>query len=115
MPVGGQSFGSVRKAREALKERAEEIVKMYFETWKQALAFGDFETAQKCASDLAKHIPKDEEGFTVFDTDVDKTAVLDKSKSGPSIQIGVAIGGLNRALPEAVVEVIEVKHNEPTE
>jgi len=116
MPVGGQSFGSVRKAREVLKERAEEIVRMYFETWKQALASGDFETAQKCASDLAKHIPKDEDGLTVFDIDVDKPKQVESKQSGPGIVIGVQIGGLNqKALPEVTVIDVPVDQDPPTD
>lgn len=115
MPVGGPNFSAVRKAREAMKERAEEIIRLYFETWKQALAAGDYETAQKCASDLAKHIPKDEDGNTVFDTDVDKKMEIKETKQGPAIQIGVAIGGLNRQLPEATVQIIEIKNDDKSD
>jgi len=105
--IGGAAFGKARKAREALRERAEEIVRLYFETWKQALAAGDYETAQKCASDLAKHIPKDEDGSTVFDPDIDKKVEATK-QLGPSIQMGIVIGGINKQLPQPTVEVVEI-------
>jgi hypothetical protein len=120
MSIGGPSLGSARKAREALRARSEEVIKLYFETWKLALAAGDFETAQKCASDLAKHLPRDDDGLSVFDIDVDKPVQVEKGKSGPAIQIGVSIGGIPRAaLPESAptVQIIEIapESNDPSQ
>lgn len=115
MAVGGPAFSSVRKAREALRERAHELLNEYINICKQAAAAGDYETAQKGFQYLLAHIPN-EEGDRLIDIDVDKPKEVDKSKSAPSIQIGVAIGGLQKQLPaETTVEVIEVKPDEPTE
>jgi hypothetical protein len=110
MPVGGNYFSSVKKARAALKERANELVEMYILGMKKALAEGDFETFQKGMHDLISHIG-DEEGERVFDIHVDKPKQVESTNRGPAIQIGVAIGGIApiKSLPDATsVTVIDV-------
>jgi hypothetical protein len=108
MPIGGPAFSSVRRAREVMKERAEELINLYISGMKKALDAGDYETFQKGMSDITKHIPG-EEGERVFDIDVDKIQIETKGNSGPMIQIGVSIGGTvpTKALPETTV--IDVK------
>lgn len=119
MPVGGPSFSSVRKARAALKERANELITLYIDGMKKALDAGDFETFQKGMANIVAHIPPDDDeggtGQTVFAADVDKKQVqIDTGHKGPMIQIGVSIGGIAapKQLPEA--EVIEIKPDDPS-
>lgn len=108
MAVGGPAFSSVRKAREALRERAHELLNEYINICKQAAAAGDYETAQKGFQYLLSHIPN-EEGERLIDIDVDKKVIADAKPTGPTIQIGLSIGGINKpALPAAAVEIVEV-------
>lgn len=106
MPIGGPAFSSVRKAREALKERAHELLNKYISGLDMALARGDFETFQKGYQYLLDHMPE-EEGIHIVDVSVDKKQIEGSKNNGPSIQIGVSIGGIKPAeLP--AVEVIEL-------
>jgi hypothetical protein len=108
--IGGGYFSSVKKARQALKDRAHETYEKLVKIIDMATAAGDFETAAKYAWMLLEHTPKDE-GETVIDTSAAKApAQIESGPRGPIIQIGVKVGGVNEApkqLPEAVV--IDVK------
>jgi hypothetical protein len=104
MPIGGPHFSSVKKAREALKERANELLDIQIAIIKGAMSKGDYETAAKANQFLMEHIP-DEDGTRMIDQSVDKPKQLE-AKLGPSINIGFAIGGINqpKELPPAVIE-----------
>jgi hypothetical protein len=103
MPIGGKSFSSVRKARAALQERANEILDLQIRIIKEAITAGDFETAAKANQFLLEHIPADE-GERVLDISIDKPKQVESGPKGPLIQIGVAIGGISptKALPEVI-------------
>ena len=102
MPVGGPHFSSVKKAREALKERAQEILDLQMTIIKAAIANGDFETAAKANQFLLEHIPA-EDNQRLLDTNVDKQQI--ESKSGPNINIGFAIGGVSQKELPPIIEV----------
>ena len=104
---------SVRKAREALKARANEILDLMLLNAKQAAASGDFETAHKAYQHLLDHVP-DEDGERVFDISIDKTKQVEARPSGPAIQIiGIGLGGINRPqLPEASIIDVTPEPNE---
>jgi hypothetical protein len=106
-PIGGNSFSSVRKARAILKEKAAEILSEFRQVLKQAAASGDYETAVKGYIHLLDHIPE-EDGERLFDVGVDKKAIEAGKQSGPTIQIGLQIGGMKPALPEPAIEVTDV-------
>ncbi len=110
MPVGGPAFSSVRKAREALKERAHELLDLQISIIKAALAEGDFETAAKANQFLIEHVP-DEDGERMIDSSPDKKQIDSAGSSkGPSITIGVAIGGLGqKQLDTPVIDVVNVR------
>jgi hypothetical protein len=111
MAIGGPSFSSVRRARELLREKSEEILRFYMDLAKLAAANGDFETAEKIGWKLLDHAT-DEDGTTIVAPSVDiKAKQLESSKqSGPTILIGgINIGGLNKALPEPVIEIVDTK------
>lgn len=107
MPVGGPSFSKVRKAREAIREHAEELYQEYRAVARHAVAKGDFETAEKVYRYLLDHIT-DDDGSSLMSPSVDKPKQIEGGTKGPAITIGVAIGGLGqKQLP--AVEVIDVK------
>lgn len=97
MPIGGPAFSSVRKAREALKARANEILDRYIRGLDMALANGDYETFQKGYQYLLDHMPA-EDGERLVEVSIDKTATEKQLGSGgPQVQIGVIIGGVEAA------------------
>lgn len=107
------TLGAVRKAREALKGKAMELLDEYRMMIKQAAAAGKYEEALKAQQWLLDHVPA-EEGERIFDQSTDKTA----APSGPStpamplIQLNgqFNLGGLGpRALPEPVIEAKVIK------
>lgn len=111
MPEGGNHFSSVKKAKAALKEKALETYNLLIHIIKQAAAAGDYETAAKYTAYLLDHTP-DEDGERLFADSVDKRVQqLDTRPVGPTIQIGVNIGGTKR---QELPEVIEIKPNDPS-
>ena len=112
MAVGGPAFSSVRRARELLREKSIEIYEKYEKLAAMAASNGDFETAEKIYRYLLDHTT-DEDGTSLLSPGVDVKAkqLTESAPKGPSITIGVAIGGLGqKSLPEAapVIEVIDV-------
>jgi hypothetical protein len=82
-------------ARQLLKEKAEEILEQYLRVVDEARVSGDYETAAKSLQWLIEHMPNDEDGSPIVQVSVDKKTQPTESKSnGPSIQIGIAVGGL---------------------
>jgi hypothetical protein len=110
MATGGNYFSSVKKAREALKQRAHEILDGYLATIKQAAASGDYESAIKGYQHIMDHMPA-EDGERLIDISVDKVPLDVKGNGGPQVQIGIAIGGLNgqQQLPSPTPEVIVIE------
>jgi hypothetical protein len=109
-------FSSVKKAREALKERAAEILEAYLALAAQASADKDFETAADILWKLLDHTPEDEDGNRVLESSVSKQVnSKNQGQIGPAIQIGIQLGGIGtpiKELPSA--EVIDVSPiNEP--
>ena len=112
MPIGGPAFSSVRKAREALKERANELLDLQLAIVKAAFAEGDFETASKANQFLIEHTPADDDGTRMIESGIDKVKQIEGSK-GPAVTIGIAIGGLGKkpeALPEPSIDVEVIEH-----
>jgi hypothetical protein len=95
-------FPKVKEAREALRGRAIEILESYIAVIAEARAAGDFETATKSLQWLIEHMPE-EDGGRMVDISVDKPKQIEASK-GPSIQIGIALGGTSnqKTLPAAI-------------
>ena len=91
-------FSSVRKAREALKGKALELLEEYRLLIHQAAAAGEFEAALKAHQWLMDHIPADS-GERVFDGSIDKVKQIDDGPRGPVINIGLKIGGIDTAGP----------------
>jgi hypothetical protein len=106
-------FPKVSIAREMLKERAEEILADFIETAKAAREAGEFEAAGDMYWKLIEHMPADTPEERIVDTSVDKQPKqLDKGPTGPTINIGLALGGLpqqKKLAPAKTVEVVEAK------
>ena len=109
MQVGGTYFkSSVKRAREALKARANEILERYLKMIDLAVAAEDFETANKAFMFLIEHMPKDELE-AIIDESAAKPKQVEKGYGGPVINIGVKVGGSAKELP-ATIEVSSEGH-----
>lgn len=96
-------FNKVRIARELLKEKSEEILKQYLQVVDEARNAGDFETAAKALQWLLDHMPADEEGGRLVEQSVDKKQQVIEKTAGPTVKIGIAVGGVAQqqgALPK---------------
>jgi hypothetical protein len=93
-------FPKIKEAREALREKAVEIMEQYIANAKEAQADGDYEVAAKSLQWLMEHMPADEHGDRVVETSVDKQKQQEKPV-GPGVHIGIVVGGVQApALPE---------------
>ena len=107
--VKREYFPKVREAREALKERAAEILESYISLAAEARAAGEFDVAAEILWKLIDHIPE-EDGERMIDGSVDKPKQVE-GQTGPSIQIGIALGGMKPKQLEAApidIEAIEI-------
>lgn len=105
-PKGSKTayFSKVKEARAALAAKALDLFTMYERLIKDAIEAQDFDTAQKGLQYLLMHMPKDDDGTTLLEPSVDNTPSKEKGSSGPTIKIGVMLGGVNRPpeLPPAI-------------
>lgn len=109
-------FSNVRKAREALKERANEILESYIALAALAMADKDYETAETVLWKLLDHTPEDDEGNRVLSAPSSKPPTSEGGSSAPAIQIGIALGGLgeHKALSKAqVIDVSPINDDKP--
>lgn len=99
--AGITTLRSVRKAREALKERAHEILDKFLQTIDMAASAEEYEAALKSYQWLMEHIPEDE-GERVVDISVDKPKQVEKGTNLPTINIGFRLGGIDedKQLPD---------------
>lgn len=95
-------FPKVAEARKVLTDEALELYRLYRTIIQAALDKGEFEVAADHTQWLIEHMPEDEESGTLVGTSVDKNREPDVQGGGPSIQIGLALGGMpssQKALP----------------
>ena len=86
-------FPAVRRAREALKEKADKILEEYLVAIKLAISSGKYEEGLKAYQWLLDHIPG-ENGERIFEASSDKPHPVEGQK-GPLIQIGFKLGGVD--------------------
>ena len=107
---GFANFSKVKVARQALRDKAEEILAEYMDTIAQAKSMGDHATAAKMLQWLLEHLPGDEDGSKMIDVGIDKNPTpVQTGPTGPTIQIGIAVGGVpnaGKALPKPEVKAI---------
>jgi hypothetical protein len=99
-------FPKARAAREAMRERAQELIDFLLKNAQEASANGDYKAANEAIIFALKHMPADEDGTTVLDPDVSKKGGGESGSGGPTIQIGFALGGVSpgpKALPSVTV------------
>ena len=89
----GRHFPAVRKARESLKAKADQILDEYLIAIKLAISSGKYEEGLKAYQWLLDHIPGDN-GERIFEASSDKPHPVEGQK-GPLIQIGFKLGGVN--------------------
>lgn len=106
MPVVGNNyFPKVKAARKALQAKIDKIVDDHLDTIAKAVEAGEYESALKAQQWIIEH-SADDDGTRVVDISVDKPKVVDRP-TGPTLQIGFAIGGLQApqeplVLPKAI-------------
>jgi hypothetical protein len=106
-------FPKVKEAREALAERAVEILESYIAVASAAMASQKPEVAAEVYRWLLDHMPRSVEGSSVIDSSAAKPKELDSGPKAPAIQIGIALGGMPQPPKELPpVEVVEVKHED---
>jgi hypothetical protein len=109
LPKQRTFFTKVAVARQLLREKSEEILSEYMDVITKAKDARDFETAAKALQWLMEHMPADENNERIVDQSIDKKQeVVQKGPSGPAIQIGVIVGGLdkNQAAIQKPAEII---------
>lgn len=96
-------FPQVKVAREALRDRANEILEAYIALSAEAKAAGDFEVASDILWKLIEHMPH-EDGERLIDSSASKPKEIE-GKQGPTIQIGLVLGGVSskKELPETPI------------
>jgi hypothetical protein len=104
-------FPKVKEAREALRAQALELYERYNMAIQNALADGEYEVAMDHMRWLIEHMPKGDDGERMIDESAAKPKQVEGLK-GPSIQIGIALGGVTKPkeLPQA--EVIDITSEE---
>jgi len=102
-----RAFPRVKEAREALREKALEILESYLETVKSAKAKGDDKLVLESLQWLMARIPE-VDGQRMLDASVDAKNQLPQGPTGPTINIGLAVGGIEPT-------TIEVSKVEPKE
>ena len=97
-------FSSVKRARAALRYKADVLLEKYLVAIDMATASGKYEEALKAYQWLLDHIPG-EDGKRLLDPSVDKQTIVEGNK-GPLIQIGFQLGGVKapKELPIITVD-----------
>jgi len=109
-------FSSVKRAREALRQKAEAVLEKYMAAIDMAAASGKYEEALKAYQWLLDHVPA-EDGERIFDGSSDKVTVVDNTPRGPLVQlVGIRLGGVGnkKELPEADIIEVDAEDEETT-
>lgn len=106
MGKGGRSkgyFPKVAEARQAIADNAVAIYTAYMALAVAAQEAGEFIVAEKIYWNLMDHMPEDEETGKLLGASADKT--IEGGGAGPTIQIGLALGGMPAptAIPAGIV------------
>lgn len=97
----------VQEAREALRDRAMDILDAMLAVTVEARANKDYEVAAETLKWLYEHLPSDAEGNRVIDSSAAKVKEIEAPK-GPQIAIGIQLGGMSpRYLPPSETQVID--------
>jgi hypothetical protein len=100
-------FPRVQEAREALAEKARDILEDYLKVVKAAQDAGDYQVAAESLQWLMEHMPTSPEERGMLDGSVDKVKAIDSGPKAPTINIGIKLGGGTTeklSLPAAVID-----------
>lgn len=100
-------FPKVKEAREALRERALDLLNKYETIIDGAIAKGDFETAAEHTQWLLEHVAA-EDGERLIDPSAATVKEVSSGPTGPSIQIGIALTGPIKPKELPAVNIIDV-------
>lgn len=104
-PIGKSRghFPKVAEARQAIADNAVNIYNAYMALAVEAAAAQEFATAEKILWNLLEHMPEDEETGKLLSGSADKAPQIE-GVVGPTIQIGLALGGMpaQDALPKVI-------------
>lgn len=99
-------FPKVQEAKEFLLDKAKAMVELQEKLILEAAAAGEYEAALKANQWLIEHVPADQDGQRVIGPSASKPGEVGEGKSGPTIQIGIAFGGIKE--PAALPEIIDI-------
>ena len=106
--IGGNYFPSVKKARQRLMERADEIVTKYLKMIDTAIAAGEMEVANDAFQFLIEHMPREDGESIIAESAAKPKQIVETGHKGPIIQIGMTIGGTSQPKSELQAAVIDV-------
>lgn len=92
------AYAKLTEARSKLQAKASDLVEAYMTTIQASIKKGDYEVALKAIQWALVHMPE-EDGLRVIENPVDKIKT-EGGGGGPSITIGVALGGVTTRVPE---------------
>lgn len=104
-------FPAVKEARAALAAKALEHYELQLKLIMEAVNKGDIESAIKANQWLMEHMPA-EDGVRLIDPSAAKPKEVESGPKGPSIQIGIQLGGVNAPKSLPPMKVIEIDPDE---
>lgn len=97
----------VQEAREALRDRAIDILEAMLAVTVEARANKDYEVAADTLKWLYEHLPSDADGNRVIDSSAAKVKEIE-APTGPQIAIGIQLGGMSpKYLPSSTTQIID--------
>lgn len=85
-------FPKVKEAREALREKALELYEKHLALIEKAAQDGKIEAAITASQWLIEHMPRGDDGESIIDSSAAKPKEIVSGSTGPTIQIGIALG-----------------------
>lgn len=106
-------FPRVKEAREALRAKALELYEKHIALIDKAADEGKIEAALQASQWLIEHMPAGNDGERMIDASAAKVKEIASGPSGPTIQIGIALGpGIKpKELGSHVVDAEVIKKN----
>jgi hypothetical protein len=102
-------FPKVKEAREALRERALELYERHLALIDRAAEEGKIEYALEASQWLIEHMPASDDGERMIDSSAAKVKEVSGGSSGPTIQIGIALGPNKVQVKELGSQVVEAE------
>lgn len=103
-------FPRVTEARNFLRDKAKDLLELQIKLIMEAAASGEYESATKANQWLIEHLPAGDDGVRVIDTSASKPKEIAQGTVGPTVNIGIAFGGIqaSEAPKQVTGEVIDI-------